>query len=83
MKGNLFGASKYMFAGATMTPLVKNSDFMKTIIQNNEKIENECNDMKHHMEEEARNLDKIFAEDGHMMDQQEMMEMMMKGKDKL
>jgi len=47
MKGNLFGAGKYMFAGATMTPIVNH-------IQINENVKNECNtDMKTHMEEEA------------------------------
>jgi hypothetical protein len=39
--------------------------------------------MKEHMIEESTDLDKIFAQDGHMLDQQEMMEMMQKGKDTL
>jgi hypothetical protein len=36
MKGNLFGAGKYMFAGATMAPVVNH-------IQINENVKNECN----------------------------------------
>ena len=40
--------------------------------------------MKTHMEEEASNLDKIFAQDGHQLDPHEMMELMMNnGKDSL
>ena len=73
-----------MFAGTAITPLLFNDkEFMKRILLNNQQTENECQDMKEHMMEESTDLDKIFAQDGHMLDQQEMMEMMQKGKDTL
>lgn len=73
-----------MFAGTAITPLLFNDkEFMKRVLLNNQQAKNECQDMKEHMMEEATDLDKIFAQDGHMLDQQEMMEMMQKGKDTL
>ena len=82
--------SKMMAAGLT-TPLVlmNRNTFFEKIVMNNQRVLNECaDDTKKPLapgEEEANNLDKIFAQEGgSMMDQQEMMELMMnRGKENL
>ena len=77
--------AKFIVGSATLAPMMQSKrQFLDKVLLNNEGIANECHDMKTHMEEEAANLDKIFSEDGTMMDPHEMMEMMMnKGKDNL
>jgi hypothetical protein len=82
--------AKMMAAGLT-TPLVlmNRNTFFEKIVMNNQRVLNECaDDTKKPLapgEEEANNLDKIFAQEGgSMMDQQEMMELMMnRGKENL
>ena len=70
MKANLFGASKYLFAGTAITPLLINDkEFIKKVLIDKQLTVNECADMKQHMQEEVQDLDKIFTEGGHMMDQ--------------
>ena len=84
MKPSLLGASKYLFAGTAITPfLINDKEFVKKVLLNKQLTVNECADMKTHMQEEVQDLDKIFTEGGHMLDQHEMMEMMQKGKDNL
>lgn len=47
MKANLFGASKYLFAGSAITPLLINDkEFMKKVLLNKQLTVNECHDMK-------------------------------------
>lgn len=82
--------AKMMAAGLT-TPLVllNRNTFFEKMVMNNQKVLNECDgDSKKPLapgEEEANNLDKIFASEGAgLMDQQEMMELMMnRGKENL
>ncbi len=64
-------------------PLAGQTPLAKKLLNNKE---GRCDKehMKQHMLEEAQNIDKIFEQDGSMMDPQEMMEMMMnKGKNSL
>lgn len=53
---------------AGLAPFMAQSEKVQNILNNNSHIKNECSDMKHHMEEEAANLDKIFSESGTMLD---------------
>jgi molecular chaperone DnaK (HSP70) len=65
----------FKLASLSALPIFVNTKLGKKVLDQNQV--SECSDMKHHMQEEAANLDKIFTEDGAMMDPHEVMEMMM------
>lgn len=70
--------SKKLIGGALSLPLMFNEKFRNKIIYNNANIKNECHEghshMEHHMEEEAEALERIFTEQGSLMNPHEMLD---------
>ena len=75
-------AKVFKVASFVAIPVTLNTQLGKKML--NTETVNECAKgsahMQHHMQEEAANLDKIFTEEGALMDPHEVMEMMMNKK---
>ena len=77
---NKFGNKLWI---SSLMPALASIKFADTYFKN-EMVQHQCAEPTKAVEDEAKALEKIFAEGGAMMDQQEMMELMMnRGKDAL